>query len=388
MTLMTQIGSAMISLACLGQAASVHEVDPAIVSFQEAVERLNRCSFEYEREWYRQKAKDTRETLIHIRRGRVLLDRTRWKWNYLVYDESHNPEPVGKFVNEVNFISDQQLLEIYCPRQQVDVRPSEPMAAHGYLNPSPSDRMKIQNYLGEAMFAFGFLKFESLVPFSQLLKDRSAVPKIERNSKGESEIFVDTRTTDGGQIRIWINPEKNHLPSGMRLERTDTSVFENRSKELKQYLETDFGIPSDVPIKSVTYEVRNVTFAPWQDTHVITSFEALHTITAENGAKAVDRQEVRFSDWNLAPDVSSSEAFRPLLPIPEGFRVEAQDEPSIQYVYRNGKIEKDVNESTVAGLGKVTLPPRRVAARVQWGWFAVAGVLAFLWWRIRVTSAR
>jgi hypothetical protein len=375
------ISAALIVVAALGQALTEETINDMVVRSDATIARMHRSSFTVENKFFRRKVGEPNDTYLHFDRSRVLFDGLRW--NFLGYSEAYNPGPPKLFVNEFNLVCDQQLLEIYYPHEQPDVRPARPKTVHGQLAPTQSDQMKLLNWLDEAAFAFGYLKYDSFIPFSRLLKEPGHTRTIQNSGSDERGLFVDTMTANGGSLRLWFNPDASFLPSGMRLERTGTSVSENRSRMYRDYVESDLGIPAGMPVKSVTYEVRDVKFEPWKDTHVITSFESLWTTEAENGTKAVDRSEVHFSDWNLDPDVNSSSAFRPMLPVPEGTRVEAHDTPSIAYVYHDGRIELDVNESTVAELQKVELPRRPVVAKPQWIWIVIAGVLAFVFWRIR-----
>ena len=152
-------------------------------------------------------------------------------------------------------------------------------------------------------------------------------------------------------------------------------------------VESVYGFAPTAAIKSITYEVRGVETARCEDQHVITKFETLRTLEAVDGTKAYARYEARLSNWNLSPDVNSPAAFQPVLPVPENSNVYDPEEASIRYAYRGDRVVLNINQPTVDALAQVKLPTRRSQGRVQWIWAAIAGVLGFIWWRMRAADA-
>ena len=152
-------------------------------------------------------------------------------------------------------------------------------------------------------------------------------------------------------------------------------------------IESIYGFAPTAAIKSITYEVRGVETALCENQHVITRFEAIRTLEAVDGKTAYERFEGRLSDWNLSPDVNSPAAFQPVLPVPKNSNVYDPDEESIRYVYRDGRVVLNINQPTVDALTQVKLPTRRSPGGVQWAWAAIAGVLGFIWWRMRAADA-
>ncbi|MEK6262920.1 MAG: hypothetical protein AABP62_30340 [Planctomycetota bacterium] len=192
--------------------------------------------------------------------------------------------------------------------------------------------------------------------------------------------------SDGDTLRLWVDLKAGGIMKGLRAVQAADAANANRFKHDRMMVESVYGFAPTAAIKSITYEVRGIETALCEDQHVITRFETIRTLEAVDGTKAYERFEGRLKDWNLSPDVHSPTAFQPVLPVPENSNVYDPNEESIRYAYRGGRVVLNINQPTVNALEQVKLPTRRSQSRVQWAWGAIAGVLGFLWWRIRAAD--
>jgi hypothetical protein len=236
--------------------------------------------------------------------------------------------------------------------------------------------------------SFGhFNNVDTRHPLAQVFRSASSNKATLRSGRDEVGDFVELTRSDGDTLRLWIDIEMGGALKRLRAVQADDAANANRFKHDRMMVESVYGFSPSAAIKSITYEVRGVETALCEDQHVITKFETIRTLEAVDGTKAYERFEGRLTDWNLSPDVDSPSAFLPVLPVPENSNVYNPDEESIQYAYRGGRVVLDINEPTVNALTTVKLPTRRSQGGVQWAWGAIAGVLGFIWWRMRVADA-
>lgn len=348
------------------------------------LERISRCSVTTHERWLVTRADGSPEQILSTRKCEIRRDGVRA--NLLVDEVNYPPgttvEQSGKpgtqgNANEFNYVCGKQVLEVFYPHDKFDVRPPLPRGVMGRLTPQASDEFYVSNAMGHAGIAFGLTSFVSPLSVSRLVS-------MGKNTVTRDELgyCLQGVAPDGTRHRIWIDPDASFVIRRVVFEQSGETLSDNRFQYNRRVLKSRFGFDEKIPVKSVTFEVRNVQVQPLNGMHVITSLDSIKTIVAENGTNAVESTVHTLTDWDLAPDFAA-DAFQPRLPVPEGAHVVIEDTPSLEYEYRNGKIQLTVREDTVASLERVQLPNRPAPPRMQWAWAMVAGGLGLAWWKLR-----
>lgn len=369
-------------LMLLVTATSASDVDLSQILSRHntALDRLKKCSVTTEEEWYLSRADGSPEQLLSTRRCEIRID--GHKTNVLV-NEVHDPRGKSPAANEVNYVCADQVLEIFYPHEKFEIRPDVPQAVNGRLAQQTDDEFFVPQVMGHAAMALGMTMFLSPIPVARLI----SLGKNGPLTRDEYGYRVDGTLPDGTRYKIWFDPDKSFVICRMVFEQSGETLGDNRFQRNRRVLNKRFGFPEKAVISSVVFEIDNVRLEPWKDTHVITALESRKTTTSAEGAKSIERTIHKLKDWNLDPDFSDPASFQPRLPVPEGIRVMVRDTPSLEYNYRNGKIELAVHEKTVESLEDVKLPSRPTAPRVQWLWGIVAVILAVTWWKMRSNAA-
>ena len=360
-------------------------LDQVLAGHNATQKRLKRCAVTSQERWLVTRANGTQ--LLATRTCDVRLDGVRA--NLLVNEVSYppgivEPEPgqPGN-VNEFNYVCTDQVLELYLPYGENGVRPKLPSAVIGRLSPESKDEFLVLNAMGNGAIAFGQTTFLTPIPIAKLI----SLSKNGPVTRDEMGCCVAGTAPDGTRHKIWFDPQFSFVIRGLTFEQSGEMLNDNRFRHNRQVLTAVYGFPEKAVINSVRYEVRNVQVSPWKDTHVITSLETIKTVTATDGTTAGERTTHTLTHWNLEPDFSDSASFRPRLPLPDGSRVLVQDAPSLEYVYKDGRIGLAVHKKTVESLERVQTSHRPGPPRVQWIWAAVSAVLAVAWWRLRASAS-
>lgn len=373
--------ASLISLAILvGAAVEDLDQEQILQRHSKSVERLKRCSVTTEERRLITRADSTSEKLYSVRTCQIRLDHQRS--NLLVHEVSYpgiDPAlpPSDGNVNEFNYVSDKQVLQIYYPHQSPDVRPSAPAGIMGRLTPNQDNKF-ILDTVGDGGIAFGHVTFNSPIPVSRLM----ALSKNTRGSKDEIGYRIDGIGSDGTQQTIWFDPAAGFHVKQVRFEQSGATLSDNRFRHNRRAL-MRYGFAEGQAVDLVTYEVRNVQFSRDKDAYVIAGLETFKTIHATDGSQAVEHTIYKMTDWSIEPDFADSTSFQPLLPIPEGTPVQVFDSESLGYVYKDGIIQLAVNKKTVDRLIQVKMSNRPSVPKMQWLWAVVAGVLGLVWWRMR-----
>ena len=367
-------------------AASPPTADEILNRYEQSLSRLNKFSVTTEGTTYYKRADQAKERLDASRTHRVLRDHDRW--NILISQRTFPfGGPAGGFATEFNYVSDNHVLEVYYPQQKIGVRPDAPSAVNG--SPVVTDKLKARalRFFGQTSIPFGqFANVDTRQPLVQAIRATLSNKATLQAGRDEVGTFIESTRSDGDMLRLWVDLETGTL-KGLRLFQAEDAANANRFRHDRMVVESIYGFAPTAAIKSITYEVRGVETTLCEGQHVITKFETIRSLEAVDGTKAHERFEGRLSDWNLSPDVGSAAAFQPLLPVPNNSNVYDPDEESIRYAYRDGRVVLNINQPVVDALTQVRLPTRRSQGRVQWVWAAIAGVLGFIWWRMRAADA-
>lgn len=374
---------AMAFLTGLAQADEDLSLEQILARHQATLARLKRCTVTTHERWMMKSADGTPEKLVSTRKCDIRIDGERA--NLLVFEANYpsgvvlTETPSGGNANEFNYVCDGQALEIFYPHEEFSVRPARPSGVTGRLSPQKDDEFFIQNAIGNAGIVFGMAPFAGSITIAK----RITLRKNDRIVRDETGYRVEGKAPDGTRHTIWFDPQSSFVIPRLKLEQTAETVGENRFQYNRTVMKSRYGFSEKAVVNSVVVELHNTKIVPWKDTHLITELEATKTITAADGAKAVERTTHTLTDWNLDPDFSDPASFAPRLPVPDGTRVQVQDALSLEYQYKAGKIELAVNQKTVDSLEHVQIPPRQSTPRMQWIWAIVASVLGFTWWRLR-----
>lgn len=362
--------------------AETPSLETVLKLHETTLKRLQHCRVTTQERWIVSRADGTPEQILSTRRCDLRFDGPRA--NMLVFEANFPPGTAPAdaaeqgTANEFNYVRNGQVLEIYYPHEEYGVRPDRPKGVNGRLSPEAMDEFFCFNAIGHAAIAFGMSTFPAPLSLAQLLRTSNNGPVV----RDDGRFRVDGTGRDGTRHSVWFDPAASYLITGLRFEQSGSTLSDNRYKYNRRVLESRFGFDEKAVVASVVVESQRVTTVPWQDTHVFTGLEVVKTVTASEGAKAIERTTHTLTDWDLEPDYSEASAFTPLLPIPEGERVLVRDEVGLEYAYIKGKIELVVRPDTVDPLEKVRIP-RSTPPKTQWVWGLVAVILAVTWWRIR-----
>jgi hypothetical protein len=378
-----------LALVCVAgvTAAAPPTAEDVLTRYEQSLSRLNKFSMSADVATYYLRADQKQERLDSSRNYRVLRDGDRW--NILISQRTFPfGGPAEGYSNEFNYVCDGQVLEVYYPHQKVGVRPLVPGAVNGSPTAPEKEQLRAVNFLAHASLALGhFSGIDTRNSLPQVLRSKALSQGALRCGQDERGAFVESMSSKGDSLRLWIDLDAGGVFNGLRALKTTEAENANRFKAERVMIESVYGFAPTAAIKSIEYEVRGVETAVCEGQHVVTQFESLRTFEAVDGTKAHARVVGKYSDWNLSPDVSSRTAFVPVLPVPDNSRVYSPEEESIRYTYRDSRVILDINQPTVKALEQVRLPARRSQGGVQWTWAAISGVLGFIWWRIRAADA-
>ena len=361
-----------------GDGAAELPLDQIVARHHATLQRLKRCTVVTNENVMMTFADGSPEKLLSTRKCDIRIDGPRS--NLLVYEVNY-PSPSEGYVNEFNYVCDEQALEIFYPHE-ASVRTAVPRGVSGRLSPEKEDEHFVQIAMGNAGVAFGKAPFTGSIALTDLI------------SLGKNEVVVsddigrriEGTAPDGSFFKIWFDPDASFTVKKLTIEQSGQAVSENRFQYNRRVLKARYGFSEKAVVKSAIVELHKVEVMPWKDTHLITSLEVTKTITAEDGSKAIERTAHTLTNWNLEPDFSDPASFQPRLPVPEGVRVLVSDTPSLEYSYQQGKIDLAINHRTVGLLEKVELPRHSAPPSLQWIWGLVAAVLGIAWWRMRVVD--
>lgn len=386
MSIATALGEIVLIFAAGMNAVSPPSADEILTRYERSLVRFNRFSVTAKGATYYHRADQAEERLDSIRTYRVLRDNNRW--NSLISQRTYPfGEPAEGYATEFNYVCDGHILEVYYPQKTIGVRPKAPSAVNGSRVATEREQTRAVGFLGQSSLSFGyFTTVDTRQPLAQVFRADALNKETIHSGRDETGDFIESTQKSGDTLRLWVDLESGGILKGLRAIQVADAENANRFKFGRMVVESVYGFARTAAIKSITFEVRNVESALCEDQRVITRFETIRTLEDVQGNKAHERFEGELSDWNLSPDIVSPAAFQPLLPVSEGARVYNPDEEPIQLAYRGGHVVLDINESTVKTLERVQLSTRRSPVRVQWAWAAIAGVLGFIWWRMRVAG--
>lgn len=386
MSVATAFANIVLIFAAGVNSASPPSPDEILTRYEQSFSRFNKFSVTTEGKTYYRRVGETEERLDSSKKRQVLRDNDRW--NIVVFARTFPlGGPAEGFSNEFNYVCDGQVLEVYYPQQKIGIRPNAPGAVNGSPVAREKEQTRAINFLAQAAVPFGHVNnVDTQHSLAHVFRSPSLNKATLRSGRDEAGDFAELTRSDGDTLRLWVDLKAGGIMKGLRAVQAADAANANRFKHDRMMVESVYGFAPTAAIKSITYEVRGIETALCEDQHVITRFETIRTLEAVDGTKAYERFEGRLKDWNLSPDVHSPTAFQPVLPVPENSNVYDPNEESIRYAYRGGRVVLNINQPTVNALEQVKLPTRRSQSRVQWAWGAIAGVLGFLWWRIRAAD--
>jgi hypothetical protein len=355
--------------------------------YEQSLSRFNKFSVITEGTTYYKRADQTEERLDARRSHRVLRDHDRW--NILISQRSFPfGGPAEGFATEFNYVCNGQVLEVYYPQKIIGVRPDLPSAVNGSPSATAREQSRAVNYLGQTALPFGhFNNVDTRNSLAQVFRAAMLTKATLQSGRDEVGVFIESTQNDGDTLRLWVDLGAGGIMKGLRAVQAADAANANRFKHDRMMVESVYGFAPTTAIKSIIYEVRGVETALCEGQHVITKFETIRTLESVDGKKAHARYVGKLSDWDLSPSVDLPSAFLPSLPVRENARVFNPDEESIRYAFVGGRVVLDINQPTVKALANVKLLKRPPQGTVQWAWGAIAGVLGFLWWRIRASDA-
>lgn len=269
----------IVGAVCADETMSLDQI---LANHQATLARLQRCKMASSERWTQTRADGVPTAAVSTRMCDLRADGDRV--NLLVREESLDPDPVNQHSNEFNYLCDGHVLRIYFPHERFRQRQAKASAINGRLSKESDDEMFVYNVLGGAAVAFGVTTFPSQIPVSKLVTSSHDT----HVTKDEFGYCVSGTAKDGTRHKVWFDPAASFLVTRMRFEQTGDTLNENRFQYNRRILSARHGISEKSVVNSVVFDVKDVSVAPWKDTHVLTSLKTLKTISTADGAKATE----------------------------------------------------------------------------------------------------
>ncbi len=209
------------------------------------------------------------------------------------------------------------------------------------------------------------------IPLPEVLAESSVATGRERLNGVEAVVL--RATGKWGEHTVWLDPARGHLPLRVVQVKRPQDLIAPDGKTFGSY-----GAITQGRQEIETTRVENIQGHP-----VITGYRIVIRLSYPDSPEWVVRQNVSLSDVRLMENFTRD----PIVftaQIPDGLRVSVQDQLQIRYVWRGGRVVKDVDEESVANLeGNQFLPGKKTWVYWTAGGAAVAVVLGAVYLFVR-----
>jgi len=204
------------------------------------------------------------------------------------------------------------------------------------------------DHLREVQILFGQLADDDDKPLAEvILSGKNSARNVQLD--GRPVVLVEADNAYGAQ-QVWFDPARNYWPVKMILtKRADDLEF---GKPLATVNYDVVGYPPGVR-KEIVRDFGNVTFTRFGERDMISGFTYTEGQSFLDGAAATTRSAVALEQFAY-PDVNAADAFRLTMKIPDGTPVSMQDDPQVNYVWKNGAPVKRIEEAALKPFDSVT----------------------------------
>ena len=250
-------------------------------------------------------------------------DRTEWLEKVLVFDDKNEIDLSSSFESKVIMVEPRSL----DVKNSINAKPDIAKMTENYSGRQKKklDSPQYGNALVGRIFGNSHKSIYELLKGSQNLSISQTPSKIN-----DVLCEVLSAKTKYGTITAWIAPEKGYIAMKWKIEKGHNDFF-NEYKLIEQNLETwvaEYKL-------SELQQVQNI-FLPKHSKFTL-------TIHNKNGNTKISHYDYTVNDIHINPDFKALGAFK--IDLPNGTKVFISELPGIRYVWKNGKVVTDVDQS-------------------------------------------
>lgn len=220
----------------------------------------------------------------------------------------------------------------------------------------------------------GYLPFDGSERLPELLKTGKLALLPPESIDGHPTVVIQGRNAFGAYV-VYLDPEAEYLPRHIENIKVGSDWYGAVNQPLSSVPTTHFpgGQKQSPAVVRVRFTVDDVETTVVGDRDAITSFRAVTVWTYQDGSEYRLRELTRMS--NLSYDPSPDELAMET-EISNGTRVKILNAPAIRAEWRDGKLVKSLDQSTVESLAQVRFnhPKRSVLTT----WLFQINVIALL----------
>lgn len=225
---------------------------------------------------------------------------------------------------------------------------------------------------GRIFFAYNiYNRYE--IPFVEMFRDKSTVMQID-NLDGKSVILLKNKS-QWGTATVFLDPTREYLPVRIVLAKSLDDWW-LRDKPMSSFPPSNGNFePADQTIVN-TVETSDIDYGNGNAIGKAINIKTVFIQRFKNNEETKQTTISKVTDLVLNPDFRGGKVFEIQTLIPDGKRLQVDEEPSIVYEWRKGQVVKvRVNENYVA--------PIVVPGTPWWRWplavIVVVAVLFGLW---------
>jgi hypothetical protein len=186
------------------------------------------------------------------------------------------------------------------------------------------------------------------------------------------DLWVLEGTGAWGRHALWLDPNHGYLPRRIEQHKRGHDWIEPGKSVLS--LAPGDGIYNPAAsYDRITQRMDATTIKHVGNSDVVVAFTVTEETRFSNGQSVTSNSSFRFSDIDLRPDFSSADPFKINSPVPNGTPVQVTDHSGIKFEWRDGRIVKSVNASSLANLEDVAFIASRSMHDLGWRMPIIAG---------------
>lgn len=170
-----------------------------------------------------------------------------------------------------------------------------------------------------------------------LEESKNVVLKDDKNEIIGIDCYVVEGSTKHGKVTVWISPTKKYSILKWEIKKSGEDFIDNSPI-------SESGIISwEAVFECIEIQQTGTSFIPKTAKFDFSS-------RLKDGSTHLRHIVYKINDLQLNPDFESIDIFK--IDLPEGTKIFKQKELGIKYIWKNGKIEQDVNESAFDEIDK------------------------------------
>lgn len=179
------------------------------------------------------------------------------------------------------------------------------------------------------MLVFGHLQGNGRMMYLPAILRESNLTTSEQALQGEN-VFVLRGKGRFGAYSLWLDPKHGSLPRRISVRKTLSDYAGDRQ------------LSSFRGVREMKADVEVSRLEKFGDVHLMTEFAILYQTLFSDGSRQ-SQTTCRLSKIDVSPNVSTSDAFKVSVDIPNGTPVQVNDAPGIEYVWKDDRILKLVD---------------------------------------------